>query len=164
MSIWETLLRLRFAQLLHLMFIALRYPLFVYPTLKATTVSYQTAKKYFPKTHSKSGKGNAFRHALWNMLICFECIKWKGDKERVLAWARLITEEHERLYPNEALSREMDLHNNRIGRELFEAADFENLETIIRDLQMKLESVKIIKVPGDSKYYEHELVIINDEG
>lgn len=34
-------------------------------------------------------------------------------------WSEKITNLHEKLFPNDLLSEVMDLHNNRLGREVF---------------------------------------------
>ena len=39
---------------------------------------------------------------------------------KVISWTKEITDWHEDFSPNLALARAMDLHNNYIGRELFQ--------------------------------------------
>jgi len=166
MTIWKILKQFNYNQLWQLFLLALKYPIYVYPTLKATVQGYQISKNEFPETHGKNGKGNAFRHALWNLLICYECYQWRKDKDRVTAWAKIITDKHEELSPNHPLDEAMDLHNNAYGRQLFE--NLNNLkskltnEIIISRLKIDLEySIKITEV-SDTNEFTDNLVHIND--
>lgn len=163
MTIWEVIKSLRFSRLRHLLFLALKHPVMVYPTLKATAAGYQIAKKEFPETHGKKGKGNAFRHALWNALICYECYKWRKNKIKVIAWAKIITDKHEELYPNQPLDTAMDLHNNNIGREMFRNGYFTNVKEIVEGLKVKLGEAKHITFVNDVEKVVDELVYITHE-
>ena len=113
MSIWKVIKSLKYKQLKSAFFLFLKKPLFVYPTLKATVTSYKISQKEFPKTHYLNGKANAFRHALWNIIICNECNKWVINIEKAVSWAKTITDWHEELSPNKPLDKAMDLHNNK---------------------------------------------------
>lgn len=162
MTIWNVLNRFNYRQSWQLFLLVLKYPLYAYPTLKATVNSYRISKKEFPKTHGKKGKANAFRHALWNLLICFECYKWKKNKLRNVAWAKIITDKHEELSPNALLDKLMDLHNNEIGRKLFLEYQFKNYDEIIEKLKSKLNTGKKIEKPNDINSFSKNLVYIKD--
>ena len=164
MLVWNVLKRLRFKQLLGLAFLSLKHPLYIYPTLKATTESFYISKKHFSKTHSKNGRGNAYRHALWNAMICLECHKWQQKTDKVLVWAKVITDKHEELFPNKDLDKLMDLHNNRVGRELFMNNDFKSIDEIIAELKSKLMFAKKITTVEETNEFYNELVYITDEG
>lgn len=97
---------------------AFSHPLFSILTFWATLKTYAIAERRFPLTHSTSGEGNAFRHALWNCLILMYCCKISSP-EKSLKWTEEITDLHENIFPNEPLQRKMDLHNNQIGRDYF---------------------------------------------
>lgn len=84
----------------------------------ATVRSFIIAKKYFPETNSSNGIGNAFRHALWTSLIMMYCCKISSP-EKSFNWTKKVTDLHEELFPNEPLETKMDLHNNKIGLDLF---------------------------------------------
>ena len=161
MTIWKVIQRFNFKQSWQLLLFSLKYPLYVYPTLKATSKSFLRAKKEFPKTHGGKGKANAYRHAYWNALICFECNKWSKNKRRILAWAKLITNKHELLSPNEPLDKKMDLHNNLIGRNLFITSDFKNEAQISERIKMKLTSAQKITSLEDVELHPIELVYIS---
>ncbi|MGB5463195.1 MAG: hypothetical protein WBM92_07510 [Aureibaculum sp.] len=136
------------------------------PTIRATFISYNTTEKLFPKTHHLTGKANAFRHALWNMVICNECVKWKNDIDKAVTWAKITTDWHEEFSPNKALARAMDLHNNEVGRCLF--LDLYNGQNKLKSnhllnyLQEKLNSSVKIKSEDDIKAYPKLLVYITD--
>jgi len=163
MTIWNIIRRLKFSQLRHLFFLILKYPIFIYPTLKATKNSYNIAKKEYPKTHHLNGNGNAFRHALWNILICYECFKWKKNKSRVMVWAQAITDKHEELSPNKPLDKAMDLHNNTEGRNLFAQFDFVTMEEIIEMLKEKLRTSKKIESVSEMESFTNEFVYVKKD-
>ncbi len=163
MSILSIVKALKYSQLRHLFFLALKYPIFIYPTLKATSNSYNIAKKEYPKTHHLSGNGNAFRHALWNILICYECLKWKNNKIKVMAWAQIITDKHEELSPNKPLDKAMDLHNNAEGRNLFEQFDFTTINDIIEVLREKLRTSKKIELVSEIDNFRNEFVYVKKD-
>jgi hypothetical protein len=119
MSFWKLIRSLKFTQLKSIGILFFKRPLYVLPTINATFISYNTTEKLYPKTHHLTGKANAFRHALWNMLICNECVKWKNDIYKAVTWAKMTTDWHEEFSPNKALARAMDLHNNNVGRCLY---------------------------------------------
>lgn len=97
----------------------IRHPLFAVSTFFATVKTYKIAEKEFAKIHGKHNKANAFRHALWNALIAKSCSRYSKNREYIIQWTKDVTDWHEELFINEPLSREMDLHNNQIGRDLF---------------------------------------------
>jgi hypothetical protein len=162
MTIWRVLKQFNYKQLWQLFVLALKYPIYIYPTLKATVKSFQISKGEFPKTHGKKGKGNAFRHALWNLLICNECLKWRKDKSRVVAWAKIITDKHEELSPNNVLDKVMDLHNNEVGRGLFQEFQLKNINKTIEKLKIKLNSSKKIEDPNDVNNFSGDLIYIKE--
>ncbi len=163
MTIWTIIKRFQYKQFWELFVLSIKYPIYVYPTLKATAKSFQIAKNEFPKAHGKKGKANAFRHAFWNAYICYECTKWSKNRQRIITWAELITTKHEELSPNEPLDRAMDLHNNEVGRTIFDKRNFENVNEIIESFIKELENAKKV-----SSIYEIEecidtLIYIREE-
>lgn len=162
MTIWTIIKRFQYRQLWHLFVLSVKYPLYVYPTLKATSQGFLKAKKEFPNTHGKKGKANAYRHAFWNSLICFECKKWSKNTRRILAWAKLITDKHEQLSPNAPLDKRMDLHNNKIGRNLFIASSFTSVEEMSDTIKEKLKTAKKIEQVEDAESYPTDLVFISE--
>ncbi len=119
MSVWGIVKNLKFREIATLSQIFIRNPRYFLPTLDATVETIKVCDFKFGDKHHLDNPTNAFRHAYWNYLICEKCNKVSGTPEKVAAWAQKITDLHEDLSPNEELEREMDLHNNRIGREIF---------------------------------------------
>ncbi|MDJ0645432.1 MAG: hypothetical protein QNJ57_05535 [Flavobacteriaceae bacterium] len=163
MTIWNVIKRFNFKESWQLLVLSARYPLYIYPTLKATSQSYLHAKREYPKDHGKRGKANAFRHAFWNILICFECKKWNKNTRRILAWAKLITDKHEQLSPNEPIDEQMDLHNNKIGRNLFIASSFTSVKEMSDTIKYKMTDARQIKTVEDIQLYPTDLVYIKEE-
>lgn len=119
MSLIRSLSRVRPGRLLSLTGLVLTRPLFALPTLEATRRCMAICDERFGKKHRLNGPANAFRHALWNVLIALHCSRWSSKLEDLLDWTKRITDWHEDTFPNPASDRAMDLHNNRVGRELF---------------------------------------------
>ncbi|MCB9202978.1 MAG: hypothetical protein H6604_08040 [Flavobacteriales bacterium] len=101
-----------------LFFVILKNPKYILGTFLATWYALVTAQKYFYNTHSKDGKGNAFRHALWNMFILYYSSKSNSLIDSLL-WTKFITAQHEIIFGGNQLQNSMDLHNNEFGRTLF---------------------------------------------
>ena len=99
--------------------LGLRYPLFAYPTFKATKTCLSVSTQYFGRAHYQNTPANAFRHAFWNYLIAMKCTKWSKNISSILTWTKAITDWHEDAFRNRELARLMDLHNNAIGRSIF---------------------------------------------
>ncbi|WP_375326015.1 hypothetical protein [Flagellimonas sp. GZD32] len=126
------------------MFIGLRRPHFILPTIKATKDCISISTKYYGKLHHKNGPANAFRHAFWNYLIAKRCFQWQKNEEAVLNWAKKVTDWHEDSFPNKELPKAMDLHNNEVGRFIFEQQHDKSEKEIVELLkQMAQESTKI---------------------
>jgi len=106
-------------QLKGLLMLFARQPLMCYPTMKATLDCLRISDRFFPKLHHINNPTNAFRHALWNMLLMKESLRWNSNIEKADAWAEKITSWHEDFSPNPPLERAMDLHNNAFGRRVF---------------------------------------------
>jgi len=162
MTILNILKRFEYKQFIGLFILSIRYPLFIYPTLKATSESYQVAKAEFPEAHGKNGTANAFRHAYWNALICFECHKWSKSRKRIMTWSKLITDKHEELSPNSPLETAMDIHNNRIGRNNFIASNFMTTEEIMETIKSKLQSAQVVDSKKSISLHPLELVYLKE--
>ena len=159
----NTFKTLSFQKVFKLLSATVPHPLFTMLSFYATLKSFVLAKQYFPKTNSTSGVGNAFRHALWTSLILMYCSKISSP-EKSVKWCKKITDLHEELFPNEPLEKQMDLHNNAVGINLF----LELLPTIHRQffetsffveaLFKKVKTAVILKEKDD--FDENELVYL----
>ena len=107
-----------FRQLWSLFKLCIGHLRFVIPTLRGTRRTVGICDALYGKKHHKNGPENALRHALWNALIVQRSLVKGLSLERSLDWAKTITDWHENFSPNADLARAMDLHNNRVGRDL----------------------------------------------
>ncbi|PRX57061.1 DUF6973 domain-containing protein [Flagellimonas meridianipacifica] len=125
--------------------LAVTHPLFVIPTISATKKCLKLSTEYFGKAHYENGPANAFRHALWNILIARFCLRWSSNKDKLNSWAKKATDWHEEAFVNSPLARAMDLHNNSIGRHLFlnhASASQEKIVAILIDMTKDSKLVK----------------------
>src|SRR5690606_20523482 len=122
--LWQIIKKLDFKQLFGLFGLFLKNPLFAISTFFATKACVEIVYKEFGSRHHLSNRANAFRHALWVVLIIQKSLYWKTDAEKAIKWAIKFTTWHEDFSPNEALERTMDLHNNHMGAIYFEAVKY----------------------------------------
>jgi len=137
-----------------------RHPFNFIPTFLATYQCVKISNKHYGKLHHKNNATNAFRHALWNFLIAKKCSVWRRNKRKAIRWAQEITDWHEEFSPNELLEKEMDLHNNHIGRKLFIIHAEDSIEEFVEMLKEKVEDSKLIIEIEDLKKYSNGLVHI----
>ncbi|WP_224484244.1 DUF6973 domain-containing protein [Robertkochia aurantiaca] len=131
----------------------------------ATRSCLKLSGELFGKAHHRNGKANAFRQALWNMLIIKYSMKMGYSTERALKWADEITLHHEDLSPNPPLARIMDLHNNRIGRDLWTginctASDPDGL--LAENVMNLLKSAVRVSSLEDTGKHPEKLIYIED--
>ena len=158
MKIWQRIKKLSFKQLIKLGLVFIKRPLLIAPTLKASTRAMQISQKHYGNAQHKSGKPNAFRHAIWNVLLAK--IAYKDDVVLAIQWADNVTTLHEKLAPNEPLETAMDLHNNKIGRQLFSEVKSLSEDDMIQHLKGKTEDAKPITKPEDVEKHLNDLVYI----
>ncbi|WP_430965043.1 DUF6973 domain-containing protein [Spongiimicrobium sp. 2-473A-2-J] len=140
--------------------LCLQHPLFVGPSFMATKKCVKISNKLYGNLHHKNGPENAFRHALWNYLIAKKCYRWRPKTEKILFWTAAITHLHELFSPNSELAKAMDLHNNKVGRELFLAnMDKEIAEVVLLLEEMTLASQKVTEL-GEIRQYGTKLIHI----
>lgn len=87
---------------------------------------------------------------------------WTRDEHKAIHWAKLITDWHEDFSPNDDLARAMDLHNNKMGRNLFEFQGDRSLQEGIAHLKELVPKSKKIKNIVDLKDNTDGLVHITD--
>ena len=140
----------------------IRHPLNLIPTFLASYQCVQISNELYGNLHHKNNATNAFRHALWNFLIVKKCSKWRRNTRKAIRWGQKITDWHEEFSPNAPLEKEMDLHNNHIGRKLFIRNDEQSLEQAVNILKEKVIEAKRITSVDDIKNCNNHLVYIEE--
>ncbi|MBS9461139.1 hypothetical protein KIM67_01860 [Flagellimonas sp. 389] len=144
--------------------LCIKSPLFVLPTVKATKQCMAVSTQHYGRLHYKNGPANAFRHALWNYLISKRCYDLIKNKAKVLRWSQNITDWHEDAFPNRELARKMDLHNNAVGRYVFEKHKNNTVEEAIKVLtEMTKVSSKVDSNCNFANFRNKLVHIINEE-
>ena len=152
MSSWKIIKGINFRQLKSLIFMLFKHPIFMISTVRVTFRVMRISEEEFPGIHGKHNKANAFRHALWNILIAKECARFSKKVEPVLRWTKDFTDWHEDFAPNEELPRFMDLHNNRVGREMYKKMSVKSQLEFITFVKEKLnEAVQITSIDAIEK-------------
>lgn len=157
----ERLKKLSFKNFFILGGVLILKPFLIVPTYKGTRKTISTCNECFGNKHHGDTRSNAFRHALWNYLICEQCFEITGSIEKATEWSKKITDLHEDLSPNSKLAKEMDLHNNKIGRDLFAENHVVQLDHVEELQKMTRNAVKISS-SEDIKAAKTELVYIED--
>ncbi len=162
MKILSRLGELNVSKLWRLAWIGLRNPFLVVPTHRATMRTMDICDRIFGNAHNGDNSANAFRHALWNILIAQRTIKILKSEEKAISWAEKITSLHETLMPNRPLERGMDLHNNEVGRSFFMELKTSSEDEIIGFLEKKADKAVKIKTVEDAKGFKNILVYLED--
>src|SRR5690554_708867 len=102
-QIWD----LKFSKLWRLLLLGAKNPLLVFPTNRATIRTVEICNRIYGSSHHGDNRANAFRHALWNILVAKQVFKIVKTEERAISWAEKITTLHEILMPNAPLETEM---------------------------------------------------------
>lgn len=137
---------MNFKELLAVSKVFISKPRYILPTYRATIETIRICDDLYKKEHHKNGKENAFRHALWNYLICQKCFKISRSVEAARVWSDHFTGLHEKLSPNKKLAKAMDLHNNRFGQALFKGNDVPTEEIILLFQEKMKVAIKVSKV------------------
>ena len=122
----------------------------------------QICDRIYGDAHHGDNKSNAFRHALWNILISRRAFKVVKTNEKAICWTEKITTLHETLMPNPPLEREMDLHNNMLGRKYFFELQDASEEEIIQFLKVKIGEAVQIKTVEETENLKDFLVYIEE--
>lgn len=162
MSVVNRIKSLSFKQLFVLVRTFILKPLYFFPTHRATLQTLQICTRIYDKKHHKNNVTNAFRHALWNVLIAKRCYKMNQSVEKSVAWAKKITDLHEQLAPNNNMEMQMDLHNNYIGRVIFveKKLHLESTKTIITVLKEKIKTAVLISTTSEIANHENDMVYL----
>ena len=163
--VFNTLRSLSFKKLMKLFATVLPHPLFCILAFYATVKAFSIAENLYPKTASKNGRGNAFRHSFWCCLIMMYCCK-VSSPEKALQFCKEITDLHEELFPNEPLETKMDLHNNKVGMDYFMEMlpgihrQFFEKSFFVEELQRKTAQAKLLQDLDDE--FDGFLVYLKD--
>lgn len=139
-------------------------PLLLIPTVWATIESILFSELNFHESHGGRGVANAFRHAAWNLLIAKNCTLFTSS-EKAVSWAKFVTDLHEECFPNEPFDREMDLHNNKIGRYVFLDLTRQKSNSKKKMIYFLVEKSKTAKGLNDEKEiinYPNEMVYFDE--
>ncbi|MGF1557249.1 DUF6973 domain-containing protein [Paucihalobacter sp.] len=164
MAVWNRIKSLSFKQLFLLVKTFALKPQYFFPTHQATLQTLQICNRLYGKKHHKNNITNAFRHALWNILIAFHCYKKNKSIETSVNWAKKTTDLHEKLAPNNQIEMLMDLQNNNIGRIIFTEHNlFEhNKEAIISILKEKMKTAVLITTISEIENFKNEFVYLEE--
>ena len=163
MQVGALIKRLSFKEFINLFWILIKKPLYILPTIQATRQTIDICNELYHKEHHLTGKPNAFRHALWNILICKKIFKVSKNVITSVAWAKTITDLHEELAPNDLLDKTMDLHNNEYGRQLFLEHSQQDKAELINGLQQQLKVAKKVSGLKEFKAAKGFMVYLNLE-
>ncbi|RFN59116.1 DUF6973 domain-containing protein [Marixanthomonas ophiurae] len=160
MNVLKRIRQLSIKQLWHLSVVFIKQPFLVFPTLKATKKTMRISGDLYGKAHHKNGPSNAFRHAMWNVLIAKAAFSKFQNVDKSIEWAEKVTDLHEKLAPNSPLETAMDLHNNQMGRQFFEEVLDVSEEEMISFLQKKAENAQKVVKTSEIEILKKELVFI----
>ncbi len=158
MTIWARIRRLKIGQLIPFSLLFLNQPFLIRPTLRATKRTMVICDNLFGQAHHRSNKANAFRHALWNVLICHKTLKKTKNIEKSIIWAKKVTNLYEKVTNNEEIEKAMDVHNNNVGLDLFLSVFGENEEEIVVLLQKMMKKSEKVTNLEDFARHGHALV------
>ena len=158
MSIRARLKSMSFAQLFKLASLFIAHPGYVFLTARASKKAMHIATQVYGHTHHKSNRANAFRHALWTILLGQAVNQKTDDLEKAKGWAKLFTDLHEELFVNNELDRAMDLHNNNFGiqklKELVTTTEADTIEFL------KTEAKKALQITQTEETKQHPLNLV----
>lgn len=164
MPVWNRIKNMSIKQLFLLVKTFGGKPEYFFPTHRATLKTVQICDDIFGKAHHKNNVTNAFRHALWNILIAKKCFKKNSSIEKSVEWAKTITDLHEKLAPNSKLEMNMDMHNNEFGRTLFAEKQLQKIdeEEIIVVLKEKMDTAVKVQSIDEIAINKRDFVYIED--
>ncbi|MGB5942266.1 MAG: hypothetical protein WBG71_05245 [Leeuwenhoekiella sp.] len=159
--IFKRLKNLNYKVLPSIFVLLVKRPGYLIPTWRATVATLKIASATYPKTHNRDGRGNAFKHALWNISILFYLNKTEGRQlKNTLSWTKNVTDANEDLFDNPIMQRTMDIQNNKAGRDLFVQNPKVPFETLLNELKKKTEEAIPFKDPSKIDIFSDHLVYI----
>lgn len=122
--------------------ILIRSPHLIIPVYKVTQRTLQICDERFGKAHFYVGQANAFRHTLWNYLLCRKVNSIRNNPIRAIIFTERLVNYYEKVTRNEVMDRKMDDHNNAIGRNIFLSYLDENEEKMIDFIQNEAKNAQ----------------------
>lgn len=144
--------------MIQLSLLFLSRPFLIGPTCNATKRTMVICDELFGKRHHRRNNANAFRHALWNILICHKTLKRTHNREKSVIWTEKVTNLYEKVTDNEKMEKAMDLHNNKVGLNLFLSVFDKKEEEIISILRNMMEKSQKATNFDDFKKFNKDLV------
>jgi len=136
---------------------------YLWPTYKATKACMAISSQHFGRKHYQNGQANAFRHALWNVLIAKKCYALTKTVEKAVLWTKNITDWHEEAFFSKELPMKMDYHNNAFGRLLFREHWQWTEEQFINQLLLLTKEALKISEESDLNKIKNQLVYLADD-
>lgn len=96
----------------------LKHPFSAITITKQKDIAFNLTAQYMKYSNHTDEKSDAFRHAMWNIVMAKEGWGLKGEK---IAWARDFATTHEQGEKYKGLASEMDLHNNKVGLNYYDS-------------------------------------------
>jgi hypothetical protein len=112
----------------------------------------------FGKAHHRNNKTNAFRHALWNILICHKTLKKTHNEKKSMIWTEKVTNLYEKVTDNGKMEKTMDLHNNKVGLNLFSSVFKKKEDENISILQNMMDKSHKVTNFNDFIKFDNNLV------
>ena len=162
MKLWGRIKRLSLLGFIQFGWLFITHPLLILPTLGATKRTFELCNELFGNNHHKSNKANAFRHALWNILLCQKTLKRTKNNEKSVTFTKEVTSLYEKATKNENLDEAMDLHNNEIGRQLFLIYFNRKEPEIVQILQNLNRKAQKVEKIDDIRNHANLLVFISE--
>ncbi|MDD4107706.1 MAG: hypothetical protein PHH93_03190 [Prolixibacteraceae bacterium] len=160
------------------------HPALASPIKKATEKANSLTESNYPESGKWRDKADAFRHAIWNVLICKYIGEDKNEISDCTKRADDFTTKHETGADKPStmtdvdweLDKKMDLHNNAQGRMYFESVAWivkvgwfkvkrvraPSEDEIVSGIKNKLNSAQKISTSNDTSKYPNNLVYIKD--
>jgi len=92
-------------------------------------------------------------------MLCKSYFKISKSVEKAIEQSKIITDLHEDLFPNSESARLMDLHNNKVGRTLFNK---DSEMDIVKRLELMMEEAKKLEPGLEVKNTDDYLVYLKD--
>lgn len=106
----------------------LKHPFSAIGIINQKNLAIDYTKKYMGEGSQGDNKRDAFRHAIWNVVMCKE--GW-GRKDEKLAWANDFATAYEKGDNYTMFTSDMDLHNNNVGRNFYNENSTKNYKKIL---------------------------------